>query len=89
MSKPTKAPFQPVPGPFGGTDEQATTDAFVEYVGGHARADRLQLIWNGTPATQSDPWGRFEGKKTRRDNFIIRAEREGYTREDAEAFLSL
>ena len=84
MSKP---PFVPVPSPFGTPgmiDERASTEAFEEYVGGVANAQRLLQIWGtcyDVPAWKrgTDKVSTFRGK-------VVRA---GFTIEDADAFLSL
>ena len=89
MSK-RKKRFQPVPSPFGvGNDEQATQDAFVEFVGGTRRADQLSRI-----AQNSYPHGtemdRLMGHGlTREQVFRCKAKQEGFTDEEVDAFLML
>jgi len=86
MSK-RKKRFQPVPGPFGiGNDEQATQDAFVEFVGGTRRADQLSRI-----AKDSYPHGMLGSPyyQTREEVLRLKAKNEGFTDKEVDAFLML
>jgi hypothetical protein len=79
-------PFQAIPGPFGGTDERATTDAFEDYVGGVQRAQRLLRLYN-----DSYPFGtemdRLMGRgKTKNQVFRDRARIDGFKPHEIEAF---
>lgn len=79
--------FQPVPGPFGGTDEMKTQDAFVDFVGGTRRAEHLSRICQNsypTPFPEGHPYF-----KTKQQVFRIAAKREGFTDAEVDAFLSL
>lgn len=80
--------FKPVPGPFGfGNDEQATQDAFVDFVGGSTRADKLSRIsQNSYPhgTNDMDPY-----YKSRAEVFRLKAKLEGFTDEEVDAFISL
>jgi hypothetical protein len=69
--------FTPVPGPFGGIDEQATTDKFVEYVGGVMRAAHLENIR-----------ARYHGKN-KDAQFRKDAKESGFQDEEVDALLSL
>lgn len=77
--------FKPVAGPFGGTDEQATHDAFIEFVGGHNRAEQLSRI-----SKNSYPMPAAYGKQiSALDVFRKRAARDGFSQQEIEAFISL
>lgn len=80
--------FQPIPSPFGTgrNDEQATTDAMVDYVGGRVRAERLsQLRKNSYPMP-----GRWLGEQISAEEvFRRKALAEGFTAEEITAFLSV
>lgn len=79
-------PFKVVPGPFGGSDERATQEAFVEYVGGTRKADRLMYLWNDSyPCSTHDIFKPL----TKEEVFRSKAIREGYTHEQISAFLIL
>lgn len=83
-----KPPFQPVPSPFGvpgRNDEQATHDAFVEYMGGRNRADRLWNIRKNSYPTQD--WRNDTISAV--DNFRRKALAEGFSEEEIDALLSL
>lgn len=85
-----KKPFEVVPGPFGvGPDERATQDAFVEYVGGHHRAERLSYIWQNSYPSGTE-YDRLMGRGASKEEvFRRKAVREGFDIEDANAFLKL
>jgi len=77
--------FKPVIGTFGGIDEQATQDAFVDFVGGMSRAEALSRIsQNSWPS-----FGAFGKPVSKTDVFRAKALREGFTKQQIEAFLSL
>jgi hypothetical protein len=69
--------FVPVPGPFGGIDEQATTDKFVEYVGGVMRATHLEQIRS------------MQHGKNKDEKFRKAAKESGFQDEEIDALLSL
>lgn len=77
-----------MPSPFGvGIDEKATHEAFVAFVGGTDRADRLQRIWNNShPGIRVSA---FAKPATRADVFRKKAMAEGFTAPEIDAFLSL
>jgi hypothetical protein len=75
-------PFQAIPGPFGKTDEQATTNAFEEYVGGVRRAQRLLYIYNNSYPMP----GRWTEQVSKDQVFRSRAKREGFTDAEIDAF---
>jgi hypothetical protein len=85
-----KKPFQPVPSPFGTpgfNHEQATQDAFVEYVGGTRKAEQLSRLYNDsypTPWPPGHPYAR-----TKIEVFRAKALREGFSKEDIDAFMML
>lgn len=72
-----KDPFVPVPSPFGTpgwNDERATQNAFVDYVGGAARADQLGRVFKDYP-------NEVDARPA--------AQRQGFCDEDVDAFLML
>ncbi len=80
--------FRSVPGPFDcGIDEQATQDAFVEYVGGRERAERLDSIWKNSYPGTSVFWAKPAISK--RGVFRKKAKREGFRDCHIDAFLTL
>jgi len=83
-----KRKFKPVPSPFGGgVDEKATHEAFVAFVGGIGRADRLQKIWNNShPGIRVSAFAKPEAKS---DVFRRKARKDGFTDTEIDAFLSL
>ena len=90
-----KQPFQTVPGPFsdvlpGTIDEQATQEAFEDYVGGPTKAFRLMNLYREAGYTvNGDKFKICPPKRTQASVFIKMAEREGFTKQQAEAFLML
>jgi hypothetical protein len=79
--------FKPVPSPFGTAgfkDEQATQDAFVEYVGGWPKAERLSRLWNES-YPKNDPWKPI----SKIEVFRRKARGNGFEDEDVDAFLML
>lgn len=86
----SKKPFEPIPSPFGTmNDEQRTQDAFVDYVGGTAKAEQLSRIWQNSWPSGTN-YDRLMGRGgTKEDVFRAKAKREGFTDEDVDAFLSL
>ena len=80
--------FRPVPSPFGfGRDEKATHEAFVAFVGGIDRADRLLTIWrNSYEGIRPSPFARAA---TKVKMFRRKATAEGFRKREIEAFLSL
>jgi hypothetical protein len=65
-------------------DEQKANDRFVRMVGGRARAERLQHIWD-----TSWPHGCGLTKQPKEVEFKRRAKEEGFTDKQIEVFLSL
>jgi len=84
----TKKKFKVVRSPFGGVDERATHDAFVEFVGGRDRADRLFWIWKHSYEQTVYPSYLYK-PVPREQVFREKAKREGFTDEEVDAFLSL
>lgn len=82
----TKKEFKVIKNDFGGIDERATTESFEFFVGGVKRAQRLQYIWSNLYVTGPPHIDLREKKITM---FKIRAGHEGFTKEQAEAFLML
>jgi hypothetical protein len=80
--------FRPVPSPFAiGKDERATQEAFIGYVGGIDRADRLQRIWNDSfPGIRASAFGKPPSKEA---VFRRKAKGEGFTDDEIDAFLCL
>ena len=78
-------PFKPVPSPFGhGIDEQATIEAFKEYVGGNSRLESLWRI-----SRSSHPTPKFRGGQyTQREVFRSRAIHEGFTENEIDGYLT-
>jgi len=77
--------FKTIPGPFGGTDERATQEAFVKYVGGRAKAEQLDRLWrNSYPA----PTAGF-GQLSKEEVFCRKAKREGFKDNEIDAFMML
>jgi hypothetical protein len=81
--------FKPIKDPWGGIDEQATQDAFVDFVGGTSRADYLQYLNN-----QSFPIGTkydflYGTGLTKEQVFRKKALNAGYTEKQIDAFLML
>ncbi len=84
----SKQPFKPVPSPFGtGNHEQATQDAFVEYVGGRSKAEHLSRLWQHSYPTPWPPDHRYA--KTKAEVFRNKAKGEGFSDEDVDAFMQL
>jgi len=83
-----KRKFRPVRSPFEvGVDEKATHEAFVAFVGGTDRADRLQRIWsNSYPGIRTSA---FAKPVTRTDVFRRKAKADGFTDSEIDALLSL
>lgn len=83
-----KRKFRPVPSPFGvGTDERATHQKFIEFIGGTERADRLLRIWKDSfPGIRTSA---FEKPPSKEQVFRRKAKAEGFTDGEIEAFLSL
>jgi hypothetical protein len=78
--------FKAIPGPFGGVDEQATTDAFEQFVGGVRKAQHLLYLYNNSypHGTEMD---RLMGKGRTKDQvFRTKAKREGFTDAHINAF---
>jgi hypothetical protein len=75
-----KKKFKPIPG-----DEQATTDAFVEYVGGRARAERLFSIYRNSYPIKLQTFTTI----SKREVFCRKAEREGFDKQEIDALLSI
>lgn len=74
--------FKPVPG-----DERATHEAFVAYVGGVQRAERLSRIYSDSfPGVKSSV---FAKAPTKEEVFARKATAEGYTAKEISAYLSL
>ena len=80
-------PFKLVPGPLGRPDEQATTDAFVDYVGGRARADRLFNIYKNSH--EHGEMSCLNPARTKAEVFRIRAHNVGFTDLEIDALLML
>ena len=81
--------FKVVPSPFGtlSYDEDATMRAFEEYVGGVRRAERLMYLWNNTyPGIRVSV---FDPPKSKSEIFRKKAKGEGFTDNEADAFLML
>ena len=83
--------FQHVPGPFGGPDTMKTQESFVEFVGGTARADRLDRLCHssytsGSAYDQLMKNGRY---RTKRQNFTRKALAEGFTQAEIDAYWNL
>ena len=80
----TKPVFKPVSGPFGGIDEQATIEAFKDYVGGNHRLESLWKI-----ARNSYPAPKFRGGQySRIEVFKGKALREGFTKNEIDGYLT-
>lgn len=78
--------FQSVPGPFGGIDEQATTKAFEDFMGGVARAQRIfQIYVNSYPSKHPNP--RYS--KNKEQVFTDNATRQGFSEREIEALLEV
>jgi len=78
-----KHAFQPIPSPFGTpgmTDEQATQDAFIEYVGGTNRAECLERLWYNTYPSSG---------MTKEQLFRRKAKKERFTNMEIDAFMLL
>ena len=72
--------------PFGGVDEQAAQEQFEDLCGGVSYAERLMQVWNN-----SYPTG-MKGSRyyhTKMENFIFKANNEGFTEEQVNFFLAL
>jgi hypothetical protein len=83
-----KQPFKPVPSPFGnGNHEQATQDAFVDYVGGQAKAEQLSRLWQNSYQTPWPPGHQYA--RTKAEVFRNKAKAEGFSDEDVDAFMLL
>ncbi len=79
--------FVPVASPFGGTDEAATHEAFVDFVGGRARAEELsRLHQNSWPGISASP---FVPAPTKTEVFTRKAREAGFSQAEIAAFLSL
>jgi hypothetical protein len=89
--KMAKKAFVPTESSFGMIDEQATQDAFVEYVGGTQKADRLSRLWNNSYAcgTEYDRVMKTGNYRSKIQVFRAAAIREGFTSKDADAFMAL
>jgi hypothetical protein len=76
--------FEPVPGPFGGVDEEATMRALV-FVGGVGRAERLRRL-----SADREPVRGLGGRIERRTAEVCtaKARREGLGAEEAAARLA-
>lgn len=78
--------FKTVPSPFGtGIDEQASTDAFVDYVGGRQRADQLSRIQKDSYPSQDWKGNRIPASQV----FRTKAKNAGFTDEEVDALLSI
>ena len=79
--------FETIQSPFGvGIDERKTTEAFVDYVGGTVKADRLLYLW-GISHGYGTKHDFLMGKGiTRKQNFRRKAKEEGFTDEQVDAF---
>jgi len=83
----TKKKFKPVKGPFGGIDEQATVDAFEDYVGGVENAQRLLSIYRNSYPMRGR-WGTKDGK-SKTEVFCEKAKQDGFDDNDIDAFLMM
>lgn len=83
--------FKPVLSVFGGIDERATQDAFVDFVGGTGNADRLCVIWCNSYAceTEYDKLVKSPYYKTREQVFRNKAISRGFKNAEVDAFLML
>jgi hypothetical protein len=80
----SKPPFKPVPGPFGGMDEQATIEAFEEYIGDYQRLLKLWRI-----ARECYPMPKYpNGQYTRIEVLKMRAKRDGFTENEINGYLT-
>ena len=78
--------------PFMGKEtEQERQDAFVDLVGGTAKADSLAAIWSRChpTGTQYDKLMRTGYYHSREDHFRRAALREGFTKKQCDAFMAL
>ena len=81
--------FAPIEYPWGDIDEKATQDAFIDFVGGTAKADRLQLL-NMNSYPMGTALDRLNGRgKTKEQVFRRKAKNAGYTDRQVTAFLML
>jgi hypothetical protein len=78
------------PRPFALTgDEQADTDAFVEYVGGRDRADQLARIYGRSHPTGTQYDFLYGRGRTREQNFARAAKTTGFQDHEIAAFLTI
>jgi len=88
-----KKKFKPIyHSPFGNTvlDERATHEAFEDYMGGATRAFRILWIYQNSYSTGNPiSSGYYKNYKSKEEVFKVKAAREGFDKNEIDAFLSL
>lgn len=76
---------EPILNPFGGRDEQAETDRFVQIMGGRREADQIDQLYRDS---YPYPTGLYS-TCSKDDAFRDKAQRRGFTQDQIRAFLAL
>lgn len=83
--------FTVAPSQFGmGKDEQATHDAFVDFMGGRSRADLIWRVFKSMLGWTPNPYDySTNAPKTVNQAFRIRARAQGFTDAEVDALLAI